>query len=309
MAHGPGSRPDHRARPIERPRVGIIGAGHGRQRARRRHRPGRLAGGGRCPAVMPGAGRASAALVPRRSGCCDDPAALARRRPGAPDRARRRHRDRRGRASGCGPGRPSCTPAVPCRRASWPRPGSRARRAASFHPLVAFADLERPWRPCPARPSPSRATPTSWRSWRSWRPTWVRGRSPCRPAGKAAYHAAAVLAAGGFVALLDVIAELGRVAGLDERDRARDVRAAHPARARQRRGAGRPGCADGPAASAATRAPCAATSRPSTGSRPASRDALRGRCATARSTSARCHARDIDDRSGRARCADHRSNP
>ncbi len=35
-------------------------------------------------------------------------------------------------------------------------------------------------------------------------------------AGKAAYHAAAVLAAGGFVALLDTIAELGRAAGLDE---------------------------------------------------------------------------------------------
>jgi predicted short-subunit dehydrogenase-like oxidoreductase (DUF2520 family) len=33
---------------------------------------------------------------------------------------------------------------------------------------------------------------------------------------KAAHHAAAVLAAGGFVALLDAIAELGRVAGLDE---------------------------------------------------------------------------------------------
>ncbi len=35
-------------------------------------------------------------------------------------------------------------------------------------------------------------------------------------AGKAAYHAAAVLAAGGLVALLDVIAELGHVAGMDE---------------------------------------------------------------------------------------------
>ena len=34
--------------------------------------------------------------------------------------------------------------------------------------------------------------------------------------GKAAYHAAAVLAAGGFVALLDAIADLGRGAGLDE---------------------------------------------------------------------------------------------
>ena len=36
------------------------------------------------------------------------------------------------------------------------------------------------------------------------------------PGSKSAYHAAAVLAAGGFVALLDAIAELGRVAGLDE---------------------------------------------------------------------------------------------
>jgi predicted short-subunit dehydrogenase-like oxidoreductase (DUF2520 family) len=35
-------------------------------------------------------------------------------------------------------------------------------------------------------------------------------------AGKAAYHAAAVLAAGGFVALLDAITELARGAGLDE---------------------------------------------------------------------------------------------
>jgi predicted short-subunit dehydrogenase-like oxidoreductase (DUF2520 family) len=36
------------------------------------------------------------------------------------------------------------------------------------------------------------------------------------PGSKTAYHAAAVLAAGGFIALLDAIAELGRVAGLDE---------------------------------------------------------------------------------------------
>ncbi len=36
------------------------------------------------------------------------------------------------------------------------------------------------------------------------------------PGTKAAYHAAAVLAAGGFVALLDAIVELGAVAGLDE---------------------------------------------------------------------------------------------
>jgi predicted short-subunit dehydrogenase-like oxidoreductase (DUF2520 family) len=44
------------------------------------------------------------------------------------------------------------------------------------------------------------------------------GATPVRLAAgsKAAYHAAAVLAAGGFVALLDAVAELGRVAGLDE---------------------------------------------------------------------------------------------
>ncbi len=44
------------------------------------------------------------------------------------------------------------------------------------------------------------------------------GAQPVRlpPHGKPAYHAAAVLAAGGFVALLDAIAELGRGAGLDE---------------------------------------------------------------------------------------------
>lgn len=44
------------------------------------------------------------------------------------------------------------------------------------------------------------------------------GARPVRlaPGTKSAYHAAAVLAAGGFIALLDAVAELGRVAGLDE---------------------------------------------------------------------------------------------
>jgi predicted short-subunit dehydrogenase-like oxidoreductase (DUF2520 family) len=44
------------------------------------------------------------------------------------------------------------------------------------------------------------------------------GCQPVRlpPGGKPAYHAAAVLAAGGFVALLDAIAEAARGAGLDE---------------------------------------------------------------------------------------------
>lgn len=44
------------------------------------------------------------------------------------------------------------------------------------------------------------------------------GAQPVRlpPTGKQAYHAAAVLAAGGFVGLLDAIAEVARGAGLDE---------------------------------------------------------------------------------------------
>ena len=45
------------------------------------------------------------------------------------------------------------------------------------------------------------------------------------PGSKAAYHAAAVLAAGGFVALLDAIVELGAVTGLDEAGIPGDLRA------------------------------------------------------------------------------------
>ena len=66
------------------------------------------------------------------------------------------------------------------------------------------------------------------------------------PGSKAAYHAAAVLAAGGFVALLDAIAELGRVAGLDEAGSLADLRAAHRADAGQRPGARHPRGADRP---------------------------------------------------------------
>ena len=70
--------------------------------------------------------------------------------------------------------------------------------------------------PSTARRSPSRAT-TSWRRMLADMAEAI-GATPVRlaPGSKAAYHAAAVLAAGGFIALLDAIAELGRVAGLDE---------------------------------------------------------------------------------------------
>jgi len=86
----------------------------------------------------------------------------------------------------------------------------------SFHPLVAFADTER------AVAALHGATIAiegdDQLAALLARMAEAVGGQPVRlvPGAKAAYHAAAVLAAGGFVALLDAIAELGRVAGLDE---------------------------------------------------------------------------------------------
>jgi predicted short-subunit dehydrogenase-like oxidoreductase (DUF2520 family) len=86
----------------------------------------------------------------------------------------------------------------------------------SFHPLVAFADVER------AVEALHGATVAiegdDQLAALLGRMAEAIGAVPVRlaPGAKAAYHAAAVLAAGGFVALLDAIAELGRVAGLDE---------------------------------------------------------------------------------------------
>jgi predicted short-subunit dehydrogenase-like oxidoreductase (DUF2520 family) len=86
----------------------------------------------------------------------------------------------------------------------------------SFHPLVAFADTER------AVAALHGATVAiegdDQLAGLLAEMAEVIGSVPVRlaPGAKAAYHAAAVLAAGGFVALLDAIAELGRVAGLDE---------------------------------------------------------------------------------------------
>ncbi len=88
--------------------------------------------------------------------------------------------------------------------------------AASFHPLVAFADLDR------AVAALHGAT-IALEGDEALLVVLARlavdvGAQPVRlpPGGKAAYHAAAVLAAGGFIGLLDAIAELGRGAGLDE---------------------------------------------------------------------------------------------
>jgi predicted short-subunit dehydrogenase-like oxidoreductase (DUF2520 family) len=86
----------------------------------------------------------------------------------------------------------------------------------SFHPLVAFADMER------AVAALHGATVAiegdDQLAALLAEMAEALGAIPVRlaPGAKAAYHAAAVLAAGGFVALLDAIAELGSVAGLDE---------------------------------------------------------------------------------------------
>jgi predicted short-subunit dehydrogenase-like oxidoreductase (DUF2520 family) len=88
--------------------------------------------------------------------------------------------------------------------------------AASFHPLVAFADLERA---VAALNGATIALEGDEALLVILAGLAVDvGAQPVRlpPGGKAAYHAAAVLAAGGFIGLLDAIAELGRGAGLDE---------------------------------------------------------------------------------------------
>jgi len=89
-------------------------------------------------------------------------------------------------------------------------------QVGAFHPLVAFADTER------AVAALHGATIAiegdDQLAGLLARMAEAIGGMPVRlaPGSKAAYHAAAVLAAGGIVALLDAIAELGRVAGLDE---------------------------------------------------------------------------------------------
>jgi len=88
--------------------------------------------------------------------------------------------------------------------------------AGSFHPMVAFAETE-------AALAALVGATIAIEGDEQLLPLLAElaesiGGQPVRidPAGKVAYHAAAVLAGGGFVALLDAIAELGRGAGLDE---------------------------------------------------------------------------------------------
>ncbi len=89
-------------------------------------------------------------------------------------------------------------------------------QVGSFHPLVAFADMERAVAALHGATVAIEGDDQLAALLADM--AEVIGARPVRlaPGSKPAYHAAAVLAAGGFVALLDAIAELGRVAGLDE---------------------------------------------------------------------------------------------
>ncbi len=89
-------------------------------------------------------------------------------------------------------------------------------QVGSFHPLVAVADTERAV--AAFRGATVAIEGDDQLAAMLGEMAEAIGAVPVRlePGSKGAYHAAAVLAAGGFVALLDAIAELGRVAGLDE---------------------------------------------------------------------------------------------
>jgi predicted short-subunit dehydrogenase-like oxidoreductase (DUF2520 family) len=89
-------------------------------------------------------------------------------------------------------------------------------QAGSFHPLVAFADVPRALASLAGATIAIEADPQLGSLLADL--AEAIGGVPVRlaPGSKAAYHAAAVLAAGGLVALLDAIVALGRVAGLDE---------------------------------------------------------------------------------------------
>ncbi len=89
--------------------------------------------------------------------------------------------------------------------------------SGSFHPLVAFADVDRALASLPGATVAIEGDEDILDLLAEMAESL--GALPVRlgPGSKAAYHAAAVLAAGGLVALLDVVAEVAARAGLDER--------------------------------------------------------------------------------------------
>jgi len=89
-------------------------------------------------------------------------------------------------------------------------------QVGAFHPLVAFADLELAVAALHGATVAIEGDDQLAALLASMAEAVGASAVRLAPGTKAAYHAAAVLAAGGFIALLDAIAELGAVAGLDE---------------------------------------------------------------------------------------------
>ena len=89
-------------------------------------------------------------------------------------------------------------------------------QAGAFHPLVAFADLDRALASLPGATIAIEGDDDLAAHLAEM--AEAIGAVPVRlaPGSKAAYHAAAVMAAGGVVALLDVIREIAAATGLDE---------------------------------------------------------------------------------------------
>lgn len=89
-------------------------------------------------------------------------------------------------------------------------------QAGGFHPLIAFADVDRAVAALAGATIAVEAEPPLLGLLGEMAES-IGGHPVSLPPGsKPAYHAAAVLAAAGTISLLDAIAELGRVAGLDE---------------------------------------------------------------------------------------------
>ncbi len=88
--------------------------------------------------------------------------------------------------------------------------------AGSFHPLVAFADLERALASLPGATVAIEGDDALLDLLAEMASSLGATAVRLAPGSKAAYHAAAVLAAGGLTALLDVVAAVAAPTGLDE---------------------------------------------------------------------------------------------
>ena len=199
-----------------RPRIAFIGAGQGRQpRWPSRSR----APAGRSRAVASRDEESSDALPAARARRARVRGAAGRPRRSGPDlhhRARRRHRRRRPALHlYSGQALVHTSGALP---ASVLAPAMAAgTNIGGFHPLVAFADHDqaladlrgRDDRARGRRVAPGRCSPSS--------PSRSAPTGALPEGGKTAYHAAAMMAAGGLVGLLDAIASVAAVAGLDEK--------------------------------------------------------------------------------------------